>query len=201
MRPTWTCERTETTISKCFEQLRQQVSSYYGYPRRYLLHLANIDEPAMLALCRWIHNIDCDHRLNRQFSDMHIYTNDLSFLPHLEQLQVSQPDLVYNLRTQQACASIPDGEVWMISPQHSLRTYLSLTSPVQNKDLLCDFLQQWGDELRMSPGLKAWFAHEGRLTSRSTYFVDHNHTTILTAVGIISPGIVGRTVAIRPKPS
>lgn len=204
LRPEWTCERTETNIRNSFAYLVKCAMlepAHRALAVRRYRKLESLDLDATVAFNQWMHNIACDHRLVRMYSTIHIYANDLSFLPHLEQLQVDYPNMVYDLRAQQAQVVIPRDEIWQIFPRHSLRTYLSLTSPIQNKDLLCDFLQHWGDEVRVSPGLKAWFRHEGRLTARSTYFVDHNHATILTAIGVISPGIVGQTVTIRTRPS
>jgi hypothetical protein len=204
LRSVWSCEQTRINILQSFMYFEQYAAAgmllgQLPAVQRYR-HLEQLKQHTMIAFNQWIHHIECDHRLTRMYTTIYIYANDLSFLPGLEQWQVDCPDMVCNLRVHQAHAVIPQDEVWMNVPKHSFRTYLSLTSPVRDKNLLWDFLQNYGKELRMSPGLKAWFGHDNRLTSQSTYFIDHNHMSVLTAMGLISPGIVGRTVSIQARP-
>ena len=121
----------------------------------------------------------------------YVYTNDLSLLTKLDHM----PELTCKTRTQ-AQIDRPQNTIKLKKSNHNFRSYFrTLHLSEQEKQQLVNFLKTQQDFVRISPSMAQWIQEPfNRL--QDYYFVDHDSTQWLTLIGLVSPGLIRKTMQI-----
>ena len=131
-----------------------------------------------------------DFKLVVSVNQGHVYTNDLSFIKQLRQLN-------FLTRKYYSRAEInrPKNTIQLKNPKHQFRSYfkiIKLTADQRNH--LTGFLLNQ-HTARLSPALTEWIS--GPFTRTQDYFfVDHNEMSWLTMLALVHPGIIRKTQQI-----
>jgi hypothetical protein len=83
-------------------------------------------------------------------------------------------------------------------PKHTFRTYVQSHKPTDHqKEFLRDFIKHNQGEIRVSQGLKDFLNPKSkRFWMMDYYFVDHNDMKIVTALALMNPKLVRKTMPI-----
>jgi len=133
------------------------------------------------------------HKLIVSSHSFSIYTNSLEVFDSLEtQLAVTV------IKRCEATIDRSQGTILLTDPQHTHRSYFSLTQlTTDQKKTLVRFLQNQ-TQIRPSPSLAAWCTSRySRL--QDYYFIDHNGAADLTMLNLVQPGLIRKTMQILPR--
>ena len=123
---------------------------------------------------------------------IYLYTNDLADIDRLAVGPAQQRGSVT-----QAVISRPMGTVGQLNPQFKFRTYLKAYRPTTEQiNALEQFVTNCGSELKISPGLRNWFASKNRLWLQDHFFIDHNDMKMATMIALINPKLIRKTKPI-----
>ena len=104
-----------------------------------------------------------------------------------------------NLRsTTEVNITHPKDTVGLRNPRHKFRTYVRSHRPTPEQcENLASFISAAGADLRPSPGLKEFLSPKNRRYWMSDYyFVDHNEMSMVTALALMNPKLVRKTMPI-----
>lgn len=84
------------------------------------------------------------------------------------------------------------------NPQHVYRTYVQSHKPTDHqREFLRDFVKHNKNEIRISPGLKDFLNPKSkRHWMMDYYFIDHNDMKMVTALALMNPKLVRKTMPI-----
>ncbi len=120
----------------------------------------------------------------------HVYTNDLSFIEQLDQL-----DFLTQKYYSRALINRPQNTIQLKNPKHQFRSYFKITKlTLDQKAQLTGFLLNQ-KTVRMSPALDEWIVGPFNRT-QDYFFIDHNEMTWLTMLALVRPGIIRKTQQI-----
>lgn len=90
------------------------------------------------------------------------------------------------------------GEIGLRNPQFNFRTFIREHRPSpQEITTLKSFVESAGSDLRASPGMLEFLKHSSRRVWLSDgYFFDHNEMSMATALALISPKLIRKTLPI-----
>jgi len=123
---------------------------------------------------------------------IHIYTNSVEDIAAL-----SQGPMVLR-GTTRANITHPKDTVGLQNPRHKFRTYVRSHKPTpEQTQNLASFISAAGADIRPSPGLKEFLGPKNRRMWMSDYyFVDHNEMSMVTALALMNPKLVRKTMPI-----
>ncbi len=129
---------------------------------------------------------------------IYFYTNELSDIISLAQgpmrlnPQISQAEITHDKNT------IP-----LLNPRHQFRTYFrSRKLDERQFNALSEFLDSNQEYIKTSEGMKLFFKRNRQQKSRWSlwtmdyYYVDHSDMKFVTALSLITPGLVSKTKQI-----
>lgn len=91
----------------------------------------------------------------------------------------------------------PKNTVGLKNPKHKFRTYVRGHKPTQSQiDSLKAFVDAAGDDIRPSPSLRTFLIKQRYLWMQEHFFVDHNEMSIATALALINPKLIRKTMPI-----
>ena len=92
----------------------------------------------------------------------------------------------------------PKDTVGLQNPRHKFRTYVRSHKPTPEQcENLALFISAAGTDVRPSPGLKEFLGPKNqRLWMSDYYFVDHNEMSMVTALALMNPKLVRKTMPI-----
>jgi len=123
-----------------------------------------------------------------------IYTNDLSLLEHVDQL-----DFLLEKTYTQAQVTRPKDTIKLKNPQHTTRAYFgSHKLTPETKANLLNFFANQAEHIRISPSLLS-FLHGNFQRTQDYFFFDYNGDSWLLMLNLIRPGLVRKTLAIIPR--
>ena len=124
---------------------------------------------------------------------IYFYTNELCDID----LLATQSPMTKNGPTRQAVVTHSKDVVALRHPQHLFRTYIKSHKPDSAQlESLANFLHNNRQEIRLSPGLRDFLAAKNRHWLSDSYFVDHNDMRMVTALALLNPRLVRKTLPI-----
>lgn len=92
----------------------------------------------------------------------------------------------------------PKDTIGLQNPRHKFRTYIRSHKPSPEQcENLALFISAAGTDIRPSPGLKEFLGPKNRRAWMSDYyFVDHNEMSMVTALALMNPKLVRKTMPI-----
>lgn len=92
----------------------------------------------------------------------------------------------------------PKDTVGLQNPRHKFRTYVRSHKPTPEQcENLALFISAAGTDVRPSPGLKEFLGPKNRRYWMSDYyFIDHNEMSMVTALALMNPKLVRKTMPI-----
>ena len=122
----------------------------------------------------------------------HVYTNALSFIDQVDQL-----DFLTGKEYSQAQIARPRNTIQLKNPQHAFRSYFKITKLTddQKGQLIAFLLNQ--NTVRLSPALNDWVTGPFNRT-QDYFFIDHDLMSWLTMLSLVRPGLIRKTMQIIP---
>lgn len=134
-----------------------------------------------------------DFKLVVSINQGHVYTNDLTLIN-----QLSQFDFLANKYYTRAQVDRPKNTIRLKNPQHQYRSYFKIAKlTAVQKDHLMDFLYNQQEYIRVSPALQQWIDQPFNRT-QDYFFIDYDHSSWLTMLALINPGLIRKTMQIIP---
>lgn len=145
-----------------------------------------------LAIILWPRRSDI--KLSLSGSIGYIYSNDLTLLE-----EIAQKSYVRVWHCKQAIVSLPRDTILLTRSDYTMRSYFKERKlSLDQKRMLLDFLTNQ-TEIYVTPSLRYWLEKNDRFWTRNYFFIDHNSELIITMMGLVSPGLIGRTFPIVLK--
>jgi hypothetical protein len=121
----------------------------------------------------------------------YVYTNDKTLIDQLS----CMPEL--SLKTySQAVVNRPKNTIQLKNSNYKFRSYFKIEKLTgSQKDLLCNFLTNQTNQVRLSSALSKWFAQPYNRT-QDYFFIDHKDMTWLTMLSLVHPGLIRKTMHI-----
>lgn len=99
--------------------------------------------------------------------------------------------------TSQANITHPKNTIGLKHPKHKFRTYVRAHRPTaEQKQHLTAFIAAAQEDVRASPGLKEFLGSNKYHWMQEHYFVDHNEMSMATALALINPKLIRKTMPI-----
>lgn len=134
-----------------------------------------------------------DYKLVVSVNQGHVYTNDLTLIDQLDQL-----DFLSDRYYSQAQVNRPKNTIRLKNPRHRYRSYFKIAKlTAVQKDHLMDFLCNQKDSVRVSPALQRWIDQPFNRT-QDYFFVDYDTSSWLTMLALVNPGLIRKTMQIIP---
>lgn len=126
---------------------------------------------------------------------IYFYTNDLKDIDELAVGIIGQP--LWGEITQ-ANVTHSKGEIGLKNPRFKYRTFICDHKPTQQEiDSLKAFVEAAQEDLRASPGMVEFLKHHQRRSwIPDGYFFDHNEMSMATALALINPKLIRKTMNI-----
>jgi hypothetical protein len=147
-------------------------------------------------------HVTCDHLLllKNPFKTMismnwlYFYTNHPQDIDHLATLS---PMHKLGATTKIEITHTSD-TIGLKNPRHAFRTYVQGHRPTEHqREHLRDFIQHNREDLRASPGLKDFLNPKSkRFWMMDYYFIDHNDMKMVTALALMNPKLIRKTMPI-----
>lgn len=147
-------------------------------------------------------HVTCNHllRLKNPFKTMismnwlYFYTNHTEDIDYLATLS---PMIKLGATTRVEITHARDS-IGLKNPQHTFRTYVKSHRPTDHqREFLRDFIQHNREEIRASQGLKDFLNPKSKRFWMPDYcFIDHNDMKIVTALALMNPKLVRKTMPI-----
>ena len=132
-----------------------------------------------------------DFKLVVSVNQGHVYTNDLSLIDQIDQL-----DFLTQKSYTQAQINRPKNTIQLKNPHHAFRSYFKITKITDSqKGNLENFLNNQRESIRISPALERWLAVP-LIRTQDYFFVDHNEMSWLTMLSLVRPGLIRKTQQI-----
>lgn len=134
-----------------------------------------------------------DYKLVVSVNQGHVYTNDLSLIGQLDNLE-----FLTQKYYSRATVTRPLNTIQLKNPKHKFRSYFKVAKLAQEqKDHLTGFLLNQ-QTVRVSPALDEWIVGPFNRT-QDYFFIDHNEMTWLTMLSLVHPGLIRKTMQIVAK--
>jgi hypothetical protein len=131
-----------------------------------------------------------DFKLVVSINHGYVYTNDQYLIDQLADLEYLKQK-TYT----QAVIARPKNTIELRKPRHKFRSYFNTTKiTAEQKSHLVDFLKNQTD-VRTSPSLTHWLDSAFHRT-QDYFFIDYNHESWLTMLGLVRPGLIRKTMQI-----
>ena len=131
-----------------------------------------------------------DYKLVVSVNQGHVYTNDMSLIHQLDQL-----DFLIQKSYTRAQINRPANTIQLKNPKHQLRSYFKITKLTDDqKTHLTGFLLNQ-KTVRLSPALDEWIVGPFNRT-QDYFFIDHDEMSWLTMLGLVRPGLIRKTQQI-----
>jgi hypothetical protein len=132
-----------------------------------------------------------DFKLVVSVNQGHVYTNDLSLIDQIDQL-----DFLTQKSYTQAQINRPKNTIQLKNPHHAFRSYFKITKITDSqKGNLKNFLNNQRESIRISPALERWLAVP-LIRTQDYFFVDHSEMSWLTMLSLVRPGLIRKTQQI-----
>ncbi len=91
----------------------------------------------------------------------------------------------------------PKHTIGLKNPRHNYRTYIRSHKPTpEQTQSLTSFISAAGDDIRPSPGLKDFLKNNRYVWMQDHHFIDHNEMSMATALALINPKLIRKTMPI-----
>lgn len=123
---------------------------------------------------------------------VYFYTNELQDIDSLSQGPMEMKGSVC-----EALITHQYGTIGQLNPKYKYRTYFSNHRPtVEQINTFRQFIENCGDEVKISPGFRDWLANQRIQWILDHYFIDHNDSKIITMIALINPQLIRKTKPI-----
>ncbi len=129
---------------------------------------------------------------------IYFYTNELSDI-----ISLAQGPMQLNPQISQAEITHDKNTIPLLNPRHQFRTYFrSRKLDERQFKVLDEFLDSNQEYIKTSEGMKLFFKRNRQQKSRWSlwtmdyYYVDHSDMKFVTALSLITPGLVSKTKQI-----
>lgn len=133
------------------------------------------------------------YKTNISYNWIYFYTNstkDIDFL-------ATQTSLTKQGKTREAVVTHNKDVVGLRNPKHTFRTYIKSHRPEPHqRESLSSFVDNNSAEIRVSPGLRDFLKDKKLLWLSDGYFIDHNDMRMVTALALINPKLIRKTLPI-----
>lgn len=132
-------------------------------------------------------------KTNISFNWIYFYTNNLEDI----KLLATKSPLAKQGKIREAVITHSKDVVGLRNPQHLYRTYIKSHKPEPHqRESLKAFVENNGTEIRVSPGLRDFLKDNKRYWLNDGYFIDHNDERMITALALINPNLIRKTLPI-----
>ena len=91
----------------------------------------------------------------------------------------------------------PKDTIALKNPKHKFRTFIRSHKPTDGQvESLRVFVEAAGDDIRPSPSLNYFLTKRRYTWMQEHYFVDHNDMSMVTALALINPRLIRKTMPI-----
>ena len=132
-----------------------------------------------------------DYKLTVSLDSFNLYANDVDWLDTMANLRY-----VFNTRWAQASVVCSRDTVLLKSSEHVFRTFFRSFKSVESSRLVYQWLNNLGNEIKMSPSLSN-SVHQQNRCIRDYYFFDHSDIRLLQVLGLVNPKSVRTTLKIN----
>lgn len=125
---------------------------------------------------------------------LYFYTNNLS---DIDSLCANTPMEKLG-HVSEVVITHPKNTIGLKNPKHAYRTYVRSHRPTdQQKESLREFVKHNKKFIKISQGLRNFLkAKQPRYYMSDYYFIDHNDMKMVTALALMNPGLVRKTMPI-----
>lgn len=132
-----------------------------------------------------------DYKLVVSVNQGWIYSNDLTLLSDVVQL-----GFLSQLTYSQAKINRPQNTITLTNSKYQYRSYFRMIKLTNDqKHHLVQFFHNQQDHLRTSPSLQKWL-NDSFNRLQDYFFIDYDSETWLTALSLIQPGLIRKTMQI-----
>ena len=135
-------------------------------------------------------------------SHLSLYTNSLQLVESLVAAATAQT-LPIKIKTVKKCLlTVAPDTIILNDPKHKFRTYFKeITITAQAVGQLKVWLQQQqqANEIKCSSSVESYLLTHGHYHTRSHWYIDHNSNSYETMIGMISPGLVRKTINLQRR--
>jgi hypothetical protein len=157
-------------------------------------HVQLHDRMAVHQACDSLLNIKNPYKTMVSYNWIYFYTNDLRDIDYL--IATSQMRHIGEITTVEITHS--KDTIGLKNPKYAYRTYIRSHRPTEQQiESLREFIKHGENEIRPSLGLKEFLSLKNRRYWMSDYFfVDHNDMKMVTALALMNPKLVRKTMPI-----
>lgn len=132
-------------------------------------------------------------KTNISYNWIYFYTNSLA---DIDILARNSP-LTKQGKIREVVITHDKSVVGLKNPQHLYRTYIKSHRPEPHqRESLKAFVDHNSSEIRVSPGLREFLNDNKRYWLTDGYFIDHNDQRMITALALINPNLIRKTLPI-----
>lgn len=152
------------------------------------------DRVAVHRACDSLLNITNSYKTMVSYNWIYFYTNDLCDIDYL--IAASNMRHIGEITTVEITHK--KDTIGLKNPKYAYRTYVRSHRPTEHQiQSLREFIKHSENEIRASQGLKDFLSTKNRRYWMSDYyFIDHNEMSIVTALALMNPKLVRKTMPI-----
>lgn len=173
------------------QRLHRQRVVNFGGSWRSTQEITDAAAQSVHAVCDFLSSDTVARKVMIFQNHIYVYTNDIVLYEKLAQIG----DISLQEVTQVRLTGTP-GSMMLKKTAHKMRSYFSCKR-LNSKSAASvrEFLINQKD-VRTSPSLSQWIS-QGRLMMFRHFFLDHDHDSVVLMLGLISPGLIRKTVQIE----
>ena len=155
--------------------------------------VTNDERQCLHETAGYLRSLKNSFKTSISYNWIYFYTNHLSDIDFL----ATQSPMTKNGRTRQAVVTHSKDVVGLRNPKHLFRTYVKSHKPEPHqRESLASFLYNNQQEIRISPGFRDFLKDSRRMWLGDSYFIDHNDMRLVTALALINPNLIRKTLPI-----
>ena len=172
-------------------QQRLQNNRHSTIIRRSYKEISDVTVQSLHDLAEMLLTSHSDYKLVVTVNQAWIYSNDLNLLH-----DIAQRDFLKHVTYSKAKINRPQNTITLKNSQYQYRSYFKMVKLSNDqKHYLKQFFCNQKDHLRSSPSFQKWLDQPfNRL--QDYFFIDYDNKSWLTALSLIQPGLIRKTVQI-----
>jgi hypothetical protein len=158
-------------------------------------HVPHDDRVAVHQACDSLLNIKNPYKTMVSYNWIYFYTNDIRDIDYL--IATSQMRHIGEITTVEITHE--KDTIGLKNPKYAYRTYIRSHRPTEQQiESLREFIKHGEQEIRASVGLREFLnrSKNRRYWMSDYYFVDHNDMKMVTALALMNPKLVRKTMPI-----
>lgn len=127
----------------------------------------------------------------------YLYTNSLRLVKALVAADTTDTLPITVSKVKKCVLTVAPNTIMLNDPKHKFRTYFKeITMRARVAMQLIAWLrqQQLADEIKCSPSVELYMLKYGNYRTRSHWYIDHNSSSLPSMAGMVSPGLVRKTM-------